>query len=783
MAVPALRALRPAATTSAFAGEGLRPRAAAPSRVPATFRTRTMAVRVCTVARRAPPRVAAGARVPRVSIARATRHDTAIAPLRAVRDPGVAAEQAADASAAVQPSGDDETRKKRVSSRRAAETRLAKQNVRNGIAFERGVPFSLGADPDGGDGAFYRAESAQARDLAVLLTRTLDRPRVLDAMAGSGVRSARYLSQGRSAHVHLNDASPAAADALLATLDALFAPPDAFGSDAFRTDASSRTEADDDDGSNAAVSSVETSTSEEAAETDEDASADDAPCDPNEAEDFASAVRCLPNPSEKPHPFKKTKRGKKTMSRAEKKALMESKMQRTKLFKLQKVTKKERKMRREAAAAAAESESAAEPESESDGDDDEARAIKKAMARAEAEKKKQKRKQKKQKRSGVVAETGEMGETVTETRETEATFADDEEEGSGSSGSSASRDASSLGTVSVTSQDARRLFASLFASGAERFDVVDVDSFGSETFVDEALRVTKLGGYCYATGTDALALCGKNPPRLMSQYGGAFVAPNAPAVNETALRVFVGDAVRRGAAQSLKVTPVFSLFHPHGPVFRAMLRVEKLAGAWDGEDIGFLAQCGACGETRRAEADELGPSGSCFCRRCAKTTDGEKTRMAVSGPLWTGPLHDAAAVQRLAREADEVDWCGEKDASSLVREDDDDERRKKETPSASSPKGQKASARELLAAFAAEADPALPPFYRRTDELARAGRGLKYGIPPLDAWIAELQRQGFAACRSHVDARGLKSNAPLDDVVAAANAVAAAAKNSPASSL
>ena len=69
MTAPALRALRPAATTSAFAGDGLRPQAPAPSRVAATSRTRDMAVRVRTVARRAPPRVAAGARDPRVSIA------------------------------------------------------------------------------------------------------------------------------------------------------------------------------------------------------------------------------------------------------------------------------------------------------------------------------------------------------------------------------------------------------------------------------------------------------------------------------------------------------------------------------------------------------------------------------------------------------------------------------------------------------------------------------------------------------------------------------------------
>jgi hypothetical protein len=47
--------------------------------------------------------------------------------------------------------------------------------------------------------AFYRAESAQGRDLAVLAAalqrRTTGRLRVLDVMAGSGMRGARYLTQ------------------------------------------------------------------------------------------------------------------------------------------------------------------------------------------------------------------------------------------------------------------------------------------------------------------------------------------------------------------------------------------------------------------------------------------------------------------------------------------------------------------------------------------------------------------------------------------------------------
>ncbi|PNH04692.1 hypothetical protein TSOC_009125 [Tetrabaena socialis] len=60
---------------------------------------------------------------------------------------------------------------------------------------ERGVPFVTG-------GAFYRAESSAGRDLAVLAAalqrRRTGRLRVLDAMAGSGMRGARYLAQART---------------------------------------------------------------------------------------------------------------------------------------------------------------------------------------------------------------------------------------------------------------------------------------------------------------------------------------------------------------------------------------------------------------------------------------------------------------------------------------------------------------------------------------------------------------------------------------------------------
>jgi hypothetical protein len=85
---------------------------------------------------------------------------------------------------------------------------------------ERGVPFSS-------DGAFFREESAQSRDLAVLLAATMrddrraagdDELRVLDAMSGCGLRGSRYLLQGGASHAHCNDANPAVAATLAANL-------------------------------------------------------------------------------------------------------------------------------------------------------------------------------------------------------------------------------------------------------------------------------------------------------------------------------------------------------------------------------------------------------------------------------------------------------------------------------------------------------------------------------------------------------------------------------------
>eukprot|EP00967_Tisochrysis_lutea_P025946 scaffold29961_cov16-Tisochrysis_lutea.AAC.5 len=55
------------------------------------------------------------------------------------------------------------------------------------------------------------------------------------------------------------------------------------------------------------------------------------------------------------------------------------------------------------------------------------------------------------------------------------------------------------------------------------------------------------------------------------------------------LRMLIGVAVREGAVRGLRVTPVFSLYSFHGPVFRTMLRVTR-SSQWPHKEYGFIGE-------------------------------------------------------------------------------------------------------------------------------------------------------------------------------------------------
>ena len=244
---------------------------------------------------------------------------------------------------------------------------------------------------------------------------------------------------------------------------------------------------------------------------------------------------------------------------------------------------------------------------------------------------------------------------------------------------------------------------------SRRFDVVDLDPFGSPMpFVDAAMRAVRHGGLVCATATDTGALAGAFPKACRRRYG-AHHGLNRPGWRaEVGLRILGGALVQAASRFDRAAVPVLSVQHGHWMRVVARVTESKRGGdavlrhlgeAWLGED--GLGRVGP-----RSPPD-------------AK---------AWAGPLWTGPLHDAALLDGMvAAQA----------SKTLARPDE---------------------ASELLTLLRDEA--AAPPLWLVPDRFQKA-----FGAPPRrDALLERLKAAGFAASRTHLDPQGVRTDAGVDDL-------------------
>jgi hypothetical protein len=171
------------------------------------------------------------------------------------------------------------------------------------------------------------------------------------------------------------------------------------------------------------------------------------------------------------------------------------------------------------------------------------------------------------------------------------------------------------------------------------------------------------------------------------------------------------------------------------------------AGSGDGAALGSSVPSGSSGGGggRSQQQEEL-------ARQAAAAAAGRPAPLCVSGPMWTGPLHDAGFVGAMASEAAARSWTGHAVAlDSSYREK-------------SSKNNRQRALEELLQLFLEESDESLPPWYCHVDDI---GRQLDRS-PSRDELIALLRAAGHAACRSHVEVKAIKTSASMAQVVAAA---------------
>jgi len=283
----------------------------------------------------------------------------------------------------------------------------------------------------------------------------------------------------------------------------------------------------------------------------------------------------------------------------------------------------------------------------------------------------------------------------------------------------------------VSAGTAQQLLAGCM-QGRERFQLVDLDGFGCPSaLVPLALEAVAFGGVLYLTSSDGRSPTGHDRRAAIRSLGAA--ARAHPAAWELALRLQVGVLARQAWAQGRGLTPLLSF--SEGRTFRTAVQLRRRPATGEERQLGLLAHCHGCGDQQMQSLLQLRGWEPCRCGEAtaAPATGSGVPSLAISGPLWIGPLQDPATLEALLADAPQAP--GGVDAASL----------------------------RLLRRLAD--DPGDTP---RCWPLALIARQLDGGPPPLQPLIQSLRQRGHRACSSGVMDGQLRSDAPWPEILALA---------------
>lgn len=279
------------------------------------------------------------------------------------------------------------------------------------------------------------------------------------------------------------------------------------------------------------------------------------------------------------------------------------------------------------------------------------------------------------------------------------------------------------------SQTAQNLLAACLVQ-RRRFDLLDLDAFGCPSaLVPLALEAVRLDGLLYLASTDGRSPTGHDRSGAVRRLGAA--ARAHPASWELALRLQIGVIARAAWAQGRSIEPVLSF--SEGRTFRTAVRLRRHAAGDELARLGLLAHCHGCGDQQAQPLLQLRQWRPCLCGPASPP-------LAISGPLWIGPLQHPPTLARLQALADADDPALE---ASLVPD-----------------------SRRLLARLLAD-----PGDLPRCWPTSSIGRQLGGGAPPLQALVAQLQHLGYRAGISGVMPGQLRSDAPWHEILKSAASV------------
>uniref|UniRef100_A0A8C6RWR8 tRNA (guanine(26)-N(2))-dimethyltransferase n=1 Tax=Nannospalax galili TaxID=1026970 RepID=A0A8C6RWR8_NANGA len=177
--------------------------------------------------------------------------------------------------------------------------------------------------------------------------------------------------------------------------------------------------------------------------------------------------------------------------------------------------------------------------------------------------------------------------------------------------------------VQPSQADARMLMYQ-HQKASERFDVIDLDPYGSPaTFLDAAVQAVSDGGLLCVTCTDMAVLAGNNGETCYSKYGA--MALKSRACHEMALRIVLHSLDLRANCYQRFVVPLLSISADF--YVRVFVRV-------------FVGQAKVKASARVKFSAACGPPVAPECEHCGQ-------RYQLGGPMWAEPIHDLDFVNRV----------------------------------------------------------------------------------------------------------------------------------------
>lgn len=309
-----------------------------------------------------------------------------------------------------------------------------------------------------------------------------------------------------------------------------------------------------------------------------------------------------------------------------------------------------------------------------------------------------------------------------------------------------------------------------------KYEVIDLDPYGTAApFIDAALQALNDEGMLCVTCTDSgvFASCGYSE-KTFSLYGGMPIKGSH--AHEGGLRLILHSIATSAAKYSIAIEPLLSLsidFYA-----RVFIRVRKSpadvkflagktvlvyecdvgCGAWTTQFLGRHQRHGK-GESSWKFHISMAPSSDKVCEHCG-------SKMHVAGPMWGGPLHNAAFVEKMLEDAEGADKEVYQTLPRIEGMLDTALSELLVVPDAL-PSPEKPGTKDATTS-AQDNKPLIPPtpshivdhhpFYFIPSALCKV---IKAVAPPEAAVRGALRHLGYVATRSHAKAGSLKTDAPF----------------------